>query len=51
MLAIDTSPINPGSYGLSQISEGTLVSQATYYRVCLRSGHLNVRAGAGTDKK
>ena len=45
----ESSPTNPGIHGLSQISEGRLVSQAIYYRVCLRSGHLNMRAGAGTD--
>lgn len=42
------SQANPGGYGLSQVSEGTLVSQASYFRVCLNSGHLNVRSAAGT---
>ncbi len=42
------SQANPGGYGLSQASKGTLVSQAIYYRVCLRSGYLNVREAPGT---
>ncbi|MEA5572187.1 SH3 domain-containing protein [Calothrix sp. UHCC 0171] len=43
------SHANPGGYGVSKVSNGTLVSQATYLRVCISSGYLNVRGNAGTS--